>query len=62
MRGYYVTKHKLDGYLDGSMQSYYFLPPFMKDVMREYTAIAQPFWSREFPIAWRDIDRGIEEL
>ena len=26
MRGYYIAKHKLDGYKDGSMESYYFYP------------------------------------
>jgi hypothetical protein len=62
MRGYYVTKYKLDGYQDGTMQSYYFRPPVMKEIMRKYQAIEQPLFSREFPTAWRDIDRGIMEL
>ena len=26
MRGYYIAKHKLDGYIDGTMESYYFYP------------------------------------
>lgn len=26
MRGYYIAKHKLDGYKDGTMESYYFYP------------------------------------
>ena len=26
MRGYYITKHKLDGYKDGTMNSFYFTP------------------------------------
>jgi len=26
MRGYYMTKHKIDGYLEGVMESYYFTP------------------------------------
>jgi hypothetical protein len=26
MRGYYIAKHKLDGYQDGTMESYYFHP------------------------------------
>ena len=26
MRGYYITKHKLEGYQDGTMESYYFYP------------------------------------
>lgn len=26
MRGYYIAKHKLEGYKDGTMESYYFYP------------------------------------
>lgn len=26
MRGYFIAKHKLDGYQDGTMESYYFYP------------------------------------
>lgn len=26
MRGYYIAKHKLEGYKDGTMESYYFFP------------------------------------
>lgn len=26
MRGYYITKHKLEGHEDGTMESYYFFP------------------------------------
>ncbi len=62
MRGYYVTKYKLEGYQDGAIQSYYFLPTNKKDVMRHYEAIKQLLFAREFPTAWRDIDKGIMEL
>jgi len=62
MRGYYVTKYKLEGYQDGTMQSYHFRPMKKMEVMRHYGAIEQPLWSREFPIAWRDIDTGIMDL
>lgn len=62
LRGYQATKHKKDGYQDGIIQSYYFHPQDLKYVMRQYEPIHQPLWSREFPMSWRDIDRGISEL
>ena len=39
MRGYYITKHKLEGYKDGSMYSYYFTPEGRVNDMRQYKAI-----------------------
>jgi hypothetical protein len=59
MRGYYITKHKLEGCVDGTMPSYYFAPLENKNVMRHYAAIEQLLFAREFPTAWRDIDTGI---
>ena len=74
IRGYYSTYNKLPGYEDGGAQSYYFaaadhqasLRTWVKaevaDVMTHYTNIAQPVWEREFPVSWRDIDKGIDLL
>jgi len=62
MRGYYITKHKLDGYKDGTMQSYYFTPQERKMVMVKYHPVKDPFYMREFPTAWKDIDDGIEDI
>ena len=39
MRGYYITKHKLEGYKDGSLPSYYFMPEGKVNDMRQYKAI-----------------------
>ena len=39
MRGYYITKHKLEGYKDGSLPSYYFMPEGRVNDMRQYKAI-----------------------
>ena len=30
--------------------------------MRQYMPVKKPIYMREFPISWRDIDKGIEEL
>ena len=66
IRGYYSTYNKLPGYENGSTQSYYFAADHhqaeVADVMTHYTNIAQPFWQREFPVSWRDIDKGIDLL
>jgi GR25 family glycosyltransferase involved in LPS biosynthesis len=62
MRGYYVTKHKLEGYNEGTIQSYYFVPADKYNQMRKYHAVKKPIYHEEFPIAWMDIDKGIEEL
>jgi hypothetical protein len=62
MRGYYMTKHKIDGYLEGVMESYYFTPDDRVNQMRQYMAVKKPIYMREFPISWRDIDKGIDEL
>lgn len=61
MRGYYIQKHKLNGFEDGTMESYYFVPLNLKNLMRTYMPMKKAFFNREFPIAWRDIDRNIIE-
>ena len=63
MRGYYITKHKLDGYKDGTMDSYYFTPSErVMEMKTQYIPVRFPIYCREFPTSWRDIDCGIEEL
>jgi hypothetical protein len=39
MRGYYITKNKLEGYKDGSMYSYYFMPEGRVNDMRQYMPV-----------------------
>ena len=39
MRGYYISKHKLDGYLDGTMPSYYFFPVSTTNLLLRKTHI-----------------------
>mmetsp|Transcript_22535 Transcript_22535/g.34743 ORF Transcript_22535/g.34743 Transcript_22535/m.34743 type:complete len:124 (-) Transcript_22535:333-704(-) len=62
MRGYHSHKDKLPGYKEGKLHSYFFSP---KSRVREnelYRAVQNPFWAREFPISWRDIDKGIGQI
>jgi len=62
MRGYHVQKRKMEGYKDGTINSYYFFPNENKYEMRKYAIVRQPFFSREFPTSWWDIDVGVGEL
>jgi len=62
MRGYYIAKHKLDGYKDGTMRSWYFTPEERVLQMRSYIPVRKPIYCREFPTSWRDIDNGIDEI
>jgi hypothetical protein len=56
LRGYHSQKDRLLGYEMGELNSYYYVPLAMKNDLRKYTPIRPPMWSREFPVAWRDID------
>jgi len=56
LRGYYSVKEKQPGYLSGALQNTYYLGAWKKE-MSMYQAVHVPFYAREFPIAWRDIDK-----
>jgi len=62
MRGYYIAKHELEGWEDGTMESYYFYPDERINQMKQYMPVKKPIYMREFPTSWRDIDEGIEEI
>ncbi|EED90839.1 predicted protein [Thalassiosira pseudonana CCMP1335] len=62
MRGYYVSKHKLKGWKDGTMESYYFFPDDKSNQMKTYQPVKKPIYMREFPTSWRDIDKGIDDI
>lgn len=62
IRGYHANKHELPGYKKGIINSYYYALAEHKVKMREYYPLKQTYHAREYPVSWRDIDRGIEEL
>lgn len=62
MRGYHADQKKLAGHEEGLQQSYYFYPKHRQLTMRKYAPVHKAFWLREFPAAWRNIDRGTTEL
>jgi hypothetical protein len=61
LRGYYSWRDKLEGYEVGRIQSYYFNPPHVVEKYKQYFAINEPFWAYEFPEAWFDIDKDVEQ-
>jgi len=62
LRGYYTERDKLLGYDEGKLMNTYFMPRIYRNELRVYQAIQQPFFAREFPIAWKDADRGVGGL
>lgn len=62
MRGYYSVKKQLEGHDLGKLSSYYFVPEDRKFEMIKYKPVRLPIYMREFPVCWRDIDKGISEL
>ena len=62
MRGYASVKQKWPGHERGSLPSFYFFPDEKKFQMDQYMAVKLPIYMREFPVSWRDIDRGIGKL
>jgi len=59
MRGYSSTKFHLEGGNKGTINSYYFIPKGKRNEMRNYKALKEPLWSREFPTSWYDIDKDV---
>ncbi len=62
MRGYHSQNKKAYGHQVGMIDSYYFAPKAhfnLPRIMRTYSAVEPPFWSREFPVCWRDIDHDV---
>lgn len=62
MRGYHSQMDKADGWDQGIIDSWYYVPLYQKDALRKYQPVNNPMWAREFPVAWRDLDNGIDEL
>lgn len=62
MRGYHHQLAKGEGWKDGIIPSFYYIPMEHKFAVQKYIPIIPPMWAREFPVAWRDLDRGIEDI
>jgi hypothetical protein len=63
MRGYHSQKEKVNGWQNGVLKdSYYYSGKKEKSMYLSYGPLKTPYYSREFPTSWRDIDQGIEEI
>jgi len=60
LRGYYSVKEKQPGHMQGIISSYHYVGD--KYNMRRYEPFRVPSFLREYPVAWRDIDKGIDGL
>eukprot|EP00540_Astrosyne_radiata_P019171 CAMPEP_0116830088 /NCGR_PEP_ID=MMETSP0418-20121206/4571_1 /TAXON_ID=1158023 /ORGANISM="Astrosyne radiata, Strain 13vi08-1A" /LENGTH=163 /DNA_ID=CAMNT_0004459157 /DNA_START=169 /DNA_END=660 /DNA_ORIENTATION=- len=54
MRGYHHGDVR-----QGGIRSWYYVPARYFGVMLRYHPIIKPMQAREFPLGWRDIDKGI---
>ena len=61
LRGYHTDDHKLPGYEEGIIPSYYYAMPDRFDHMRKFFPIKKQFYAREFPASWRLIDMSLDE-
>eukprot|EP00815_Leptocylindrus_aporus_P011424 CAMPEP_0116070684 /NCGR_PEP_ID=MMETSP0322-20121206/13215_1 /TAXON_ID=163516 /ORGANISM="Leptocylindrus danicus var. apora, Strain B651" /LENGTH=596 /DNA_ID=CAMNT_0003558657 /DNA_START=160 /DNA_END=1950 /DNA_ORIENTATION=- len=62
LRGYRSSLMKLPGHELGIHNSFYYVPRASKMLMREYSPVRKPFWAREFPVGWRDIDNDVNTI
>jgi hypothetical protein len=63
IRGYHSQNEKAPGYQEGILPTtYYYATKQRKFEMHIYAPLRSGFFNREFPLSWRDIDRGIGTL
>jgi len=63
IRGYHSVKSKLPGYEDGALPStYYYALEDRKLHMHDFYPVKKSFYAREFPTAWRGIDKSIGDM
>lgn len=60
LRGYHADEEKLDGYLNGTINSWYYAVADRFDHMQQYYPVKRSFYAREFPTSWRQIDMSLE--
>jgi hypothetical protein len=63
IRGYHSVKDKLPGHEDGLLpNTYYYATKDRKFTMHQYAALRGGYFNREFPTAWRQINKGIDMM
>ena len=61
LRGYYSAQREEEGYDEGILRKTFYITPQQKNEYAIAKAVQKPFFSREFPIAWRNINRGVKD-
>ena len=59
--GYHSQLDSPDAIRTGALQSYYYAPKTQIRATEKYRALNMPLWPREFPVGWRDLNKGIED-
>jgi GDP-fucose protein O-fucosyltransferase len=63
IRGYHAQKSRSEDALNGVLNSEYMgHDGAYRTSLRAYTSARRDFWSREWPIAWRDIDHDMDQI
>ena len=62
LRGYYSVRDMVEGSDAGVLQSSFYIPATYRNENRIYKSVQKPFFAREFPVAWRHIGDGIDEI
>jgi hypothetical protein len=63
MRGYHSVLNNMPGSEKGVLpDTYYYVTTDKRDILHTYAALNGPFFNREFPTSWRDLNRGIDKM
>jgi len=61
LRGYYSVQREEEGHDEGILRKTFYITPQHKNEYAIANAVHKPFFAREFPIAWRNINNGVRE-
>jgi len=61
LRGYYSVLHEEEGHEEGILRKTFYITPQHKNEYAIAKAVQKPFFAREFPIAWRNINKGVTD-
>jgi len=62
LRGYYSVQDMARVNKDGILRKSHYMPAQYRDEHLVYKAVRKPFYAREFPVSWREINMGIDEM
>lgn len=63
MRAYHAMRDEAPGWEDGSVHNtFFYTGQREKKTYEKYFSLSPPYFTKEFPTAWRQINAGITEL